>query len=78
MVLSRESRRSSLVEALANVALGYGVAMSSQASVLSLFGLHAGVAEHAAIAGIFTAVSIVRSYALRRVFNRASRLKLVR
>lgn len=69
-----QSRRASLVEAVTNVAVGYGVAMATQAVVLPLFGLHASVAEHAAIAGIFTVVSIVRSYVLRRVFNRLTRL----
>ena len=34
------------------------------------FGLYASLAQNAAIGAIFTVVSIVRSYCLRRVFER--------
>jgi hypothetical protein len=53
----KQSRLMSLVESLANVLVGYGVAVATQMVVFPLFGL------------IFTAVSIVRSYALRRSFE---------
>lgn len=42
----------------------------AQAAVFPLFGLRATASQHLAIGAIFTAVSLVRSYALRRVFNR--------
>ena len=64
-----QSRRMSLVESLANVAVGYGVAVTAQVLVFPLFGLHATLGENLAIGGIFTFVSIVRSYCLRRVFE---------
>lgn len=67
-----QSRLASAIEAVANVAVGYCVAIATQAVVLPLFGLHATVGQHAAIAGIFTMVSLVRSYLLRRAFNRLS------
>lgn len=68
--MSAQSRRMSLVESLANVAIGYGVAVTAQVLVFPLFGLHATLGENLAIGGIFTVVSIVRSYCLRRVFER--------
>ncbi len=65
----RQSRVMSLIEALANVAVGYGVAVLTQLLVFPLFGLRTTVRENLAIGAIFTIVSIVRSYALRRTFE---------
>jgi hypothetical protein len=39
----KQSRRTSLVKALANVAVGYGVAVATQIAVFPLFGLHASL-----------------------------------
>lgn len=67
---SGQSRRASALEAASNVAVGYGVAIATQAAVFPMFGLSASAGQHLAIGAIFTAVSLVRSYALRRLFNR--------
>ena len=65
----KQSRLMSLVESLANVLVGYGVAVATQMAVFPLFGLAVTVTENLLIGLIFTAVSIVRSYALRRSFE---------
>lgn len=65
----RQSRLMSLLEALANVSLGYGVAVVTQMVVFPLFGLAVSVTENLLIGLVFTAVSIVRSYMLRRAFE---------
>ncbi len=67
----KQSRLMSLVESLANVLVGYGVAVATQMSVFPLFGLAVTVTvtENLLIGLIFTVVSIVRSYALRRGFE---------
>ena len=65
----KQSRLMSLVESLANVLVGYGVAVITQIVVFPLFGLTVTVSENLLIGLIFTAVSIVRSYALRRGFE---------
>jgi hypothetical protein len=65
----KQSRRMSLVEAVANVAIGYFVAVGAQLVVFPLFGLHASLADNLLIGALFTVVSIVRSYALRRLFE---------
>jgi hypothetical protein len=65
----KQSRLMSLVESLANVLVGYGVAVATQIAVFPLFGLAVTVAENLLIGLIFTVVSIVRSYALRRNFE---------
>ena len=65
----KQSRLMSLAESLANVLVGYGVAVLTQVVVFPLFGLTVTVTENLLIGLIFTAVSIVRSYALRRGFE---------
>ena len=70
-----QSRIGSLVEAGVNVLIGYLVAMLAQAVIFPMFGFTAGVVEHAQIAGLFTLVSLARSYILRRVFNLFERRK---
>ena len=65
----KQSRLMSLMESLANVLVGYGVAVTTQMAVFPLFGLAVTVTENLLIGLIFTAVSIVRSYALRRGFE---------
>ena len=65
----KQSRLMSLVESLANLRVGYGVAVATQMAVFPLFGLAVTVTENLSIGLIFTVVSIVRSYALRRGFE---------
>ena len=67
-----QSRWMSLVESLTNIAVGYGLAVLTQIVVFPLFGLQASLGENLLIGGIFTVVSLVRSFALRRIFNRFS------
>ena len=69
-----QSRWMSLVESVANVLVGYIVAVTTQYLVFPLFGLHATLSQNLMIGLIFTGVSLVRSYLLRRVFE-ARRLK---
>ncbi len=65
-----QSRTMSLIEALANVVVGYGVAVATQVMVFPFFGLSVSLDQNLAMGLIFTTVSLVRSYALRRVFNK--------
>lgn len=65
-----QTRTRSALEAIANVLIGYCVAVAAQAFIFPLFGFHASAGQHMAIGALFTVVSVVRSYALRRVFNR--------
>ncbi len=64
-----QSRFMSLVEALTNIAVGYGVAVLMQILVFPLFGLHATFGENLMIGGLFTVASLARAYVLRRLFN---------
>jgi len=59
----------SAVEASFNVLIGYLVSVLANILILPLFGYDVTVADSFAIGLAFTAVSLVRSYALRRWFN---------
>ena len=68
----KQSRTMSLVEAIANVVVGYGIAVVTQMLVLPAFGLNPTLVQNLKLGLIFTVVSIARSFALRRVFEAMS------
>jgi hypothetical protein len=68
-----QSRRGSLLEAWVNVLVGYGVAVASQVAIFPLFGIRVPLTTNLWIGLWFTGVSLVRSYALRRLFEARSR-----
>ena len=73
----KQSRLMSLVESVANVIVGYGVAVMTQILIFPIFGLHTTLAQNLKMGAIFTIVSIARSFALRRVFE-AIRMRSVK
>ena len=64
-----QSRWMSLVEAVTNIVVGYGLAVLTQIAVFPLFGLQVALRETFLLGLIFTLVSLIRSYTLRRIFN---------
>ncbi len=64
-----QSRAMSLVESIANVVVGFVVAVMAQMIVFPLFGIEASFAQNLAVGIAFTAVSLARSYVLRRFFE---------
>jgi hypothetical protein len=60
----------SAVESVANVAIGYGVAVTSQIAIFPLFGVHLPLSDNLLIGAWFTVISLARSYVVRRLFNR--------
>ena len=69
----KQSRAMSLVEAIANVIVGYGVSVVTQILIFPIFGLHTTLAQNLKMGAVFTVVSIARSYVLRRLFERLRR-----
>jgi hypothetical protein len=65
----KQSRLMSLVEAITNVIVGYGVAVMTQILIFPIFGLQTTLEQNLAMGGIFTIVSLFRSFALRRLFE---------
>lgn len=65
----RQSRLESLIEAGMNVAIGYGVALLSQMAIFPMFGIYVPFSTNLWIGAWFTAISLARSYVIRRWFN---------
>jgi membrane protein implicated in regulation of membrane protease activity len=71
----KQSRIMSMVEAAANVVVGYVLAIATQIVVFPWFGIETGLAEHLTIGLLFLIVSLLRSYLLRRLFERHRALR---
>jgi hypothetical protein len=65
-----QTRRHSLVEAIANVLVGIVISFISNRLILGHYGIPMTLKTNAIITAWFTAISIGRSYTLRRIFNR--------
>jgi hypothetical protein len=68
-----QTKTMSLIESITNVILGYIIALITQVLVFPLFDLDVNIKSHLGIGLIFTVVSLVRSYVLRRVYEKLSR-----
>ena len=64
-----QTRLSSLIEAVINVAIGFAVSLVITSIVLPAYGHPVSWADNLQITGIFTVASIARSYFVRRYFN---------
>lgn len=65
-----QSKLHSLIEAWVNIAIGFWINMVANYLVLPYFGFNVTFGDAFGIGLIFTAISLVRSYVLRRMFNR--------
>ena len=65
-----QSRCQSLIEAITNVVVGYALAVLTQIMVFPWFGLQVSLGDNLAIGALFVMISLLRSYALRRLFER--------
>ncbi len=58
-----------LIEAITNVVVGYALAVATQILVFPVFGWQPNLQANLSIALLFSLVSLVRSYLLRRLFG---------
>ena len=58
------------MESLTNVGVGYILAVLTQLAVFPMVGLRATLGDSLILGLIFTAISIIRSYVIRRLFER--------
>ena len=59
---------------MTNVVVGYAIAVATQLAIFPMFGIDAGLTANLQLGFVFTAVSLLRSYVLRRVFERWRRI----
>lgn len=68
-----QSRKWSMIETLTNVGVGFVLSLISQIVIFHFYGVTLPLQENVEITLWFTVVSIMRSYYLRRLFNRIKR-----
>lgn len=62
-------RRHSAVETLTSTAVGYAVSFIANAALLPLFGFSPNTLQNLSLTTVYTAISLIRGYSLRRLFN---------
>ena len=65
-----QSRARSGLEAVLNVVVGYGLAIAAQLAVFPVFGLAVTLPQSLGLGIVFGSMSLIRSYVLRRLFDR--------
>ena len=64
-----QSKKASMIEVCINTLAGYLIALITQMLIFPLFDIYISHGSSMLIAVIFTVISIIRSYIMRRVFN---------
>jgi hypothetical protein len=64
-----QSRRHSFIEAWVNIAIGFGINYFANLLIFPLFGFHISLIANLWMGVIYTGISLVRSYFIRRYFN---------
>ena len=64
-----QSKKQSLIESLTSTTIGIIIGIVLNLTILPVFGYPVSVVDSLWISLIFTAISVVRSYAVRRIFN---------
>ena len=65
-----QSKTHSIIESTTNTAVGFIISLLVQMVVYPVMGIKVTISENLIITVVFTIVSILRGYALRRLFNK--------
>lgn len=64
-----QSKTESFVEAVINVVIGFSINYFANLLIFPLFGMHISAGDNFLMGLIYTGISVVRSYLIRRYFN---------
>ena len=64
-----QTKRQSAIESLTSTTIGIIIGVVLNLTILPIFGYPVSLSDGLWISVIFTAVSVIRSYAVRRIFN---------
>ena len=64
-----QTKLGSLYEALINIVIGFTINYTANLLIFPLFGFHISHSANFLMGGIYTVISLVRSYVIRRWFN---------
>ena len=65
-----QSKFQSLIESFINILIGYLTALLSQLLIFPLFNINIPIQDNLLIGLYFTLISLIRSYIIRRYFNK--------
>ena len=65
-----QTKIQSLIESFINILIGYITAILSQLLIFPLFNINITIQDNLLIGLYFTVISLVRSYLIRRYFNK--------
>ena len=65
-----QTKYQSLIESLTNILIGYLTALLSQVLIFPLFDIYVSLQDNLLIGLYFTIISLLRSYLVRRYFNK--------
>lgn len=65
-----QSKSRSWKEAWVNIAIGYSINFIANLVVFPMFGYNISIADNIVIGLVFTVISVVRQYVVRRWFNK--------
>ena len=60
----------SFIESVTNAVVGYGTSLAAQLLIFPCYNIHVNIQTSVCIGIWFTIISIIRSYIMRRVFNK--------
>lgn len=69
----QQTKLGSAMESITNVLVGFTLAIVTQVLVFPMFGINVPLNDNFKICVVFTVISLVRSYAVRRWFNLRTR-----
>ena len=64
-----QTRTQSMIEAITNTAVGYGINVTANFVLFPLFGWQISLEQNLALGVFYTAISIARGFCLRRLYN---------
>ena len=64
-----QTKIQSFIESLTNIFIGYTISVIANMLVLPLFGYDVSLSKSIGIGLVFTVISLIRSYVIRRWFN---------
>ncbi len=64
-----QSKKGSMIEAVIGSVIAFTISMLAQAVIYPLYGVYFTFLENFSLTMIFTVISIIRSYFVRRMFN---------
>lgn len=64
-----QTRLGSFIEAIVNIVIGFAINYTANLLIFPLFGFHISLSANFMMGLIYTVISLVRQYVLRRWFN---------